>query len=457
MIVSDNYFIYNVFVVNEGKIFKADVIIRQGKIAHILKANTPIEDLELEDNTLFIDATDKYLLPGVIDEHVHFREPGLIQKGDFFSESRAAVAGGVTSVMDMPNVIPQTTSIEILEEKFALANGKMFTNYSFYLGATNQNMDDIRQIDTSRICGIKLFMGSSTGNMLVSDDMILEQLFRTKNIPIAVHCEDETIISANMQKAKEQYGEDVPLSEHPAIRSEEACFVSTQKAVALAQQHGTQLHVLHLTTAKELSLFSGQYPNITAEACVAYLYFDKNNYADLGTQMKCNPAIKTQEDKQALLDAVVSGKIATIGSDHAPHTKEEKQNTYFKAPSGIPMIQHTLPLMLELYKEGKIKLQTVVERMCHAPARLYQIKERGFIREGYFADLVLIDMEKEHTVDTNSIYYKCKWSPFEKKKLHTSVEKTFVNGKIVFDKGKFPASPNGEPLQFNRDKLVING
>ena len=456
MKVSDNYFIHNVFVVNEGKVFKADVVVQQGKIARILKMNVPIEDLELEDNTIFIDATDKYLLPGIIDEHVHFREPGLMHKGDMYSESRAAVAGGVTSVMDMPNVIPQTTNIETLNERFKLAEGKMFTNYSFYLGATNQNQDDIRQIDNARICGIKLFMGSSTGNMLVSEDTVLEQLFQIKNIPIAVHCEDEDIISANMQKAKEQYGEDVPIEEHPNIRSEEACVVSTQKAVELARKHGTQLHVLHLTTAKELSLFSQQYPNITAEACVAYLYFDNKDYANFGTRMKCNPAIKTANDKQTLLDAVVSGTITTIGSDHAPHTEEEKQNTYFNAPSGILMVQHILPLMLELCKDGKIKLQTIVERMSHAPARIYQVEERGFIREGYSADLVLVDMEKESTIDKDTIYYKCNWSPFEGRKLHTYIEKTFVNGVLVFDDGQFPASPNGKPLQFNRDKLVIN-
>ena len=456
MKVSDNYFIHNAFVVNEGKIFKADVVVRQGKISRILKINALIEDLELEDNTIFVDATDKYLLPGIIDEHVHFREPGLTHKGDMYSESRAAVAGGVTSVMDMPNVIPQTISIETLNERFKSAEGKMFTNYSFYIGATNQNQEVFLQIDNSHICGIKLFMGSSTGNMLVSDNSVLEQLFRIKNIPIAVHCEDEDIVFANTQKEKEQYGEDVPIEEHPNIRSEEACFVSTQKAVELARQHGTQLHVLHLTTAKELSLFSQQYPNITAEACVAYLYLDKNYYADFGTRMKCNPAIKTANDKHALLEAIVSGAITTIGSDHAPHTEEEKQNTYFKAPSGIPMVQHILPLMLELYKDGKIKLQTIVERMSHAPARIYQVEERGFIREGYSADLVLVDMNKESMIGKDNIYYKCNWSPFEGRNLHTFIEKTFVNGVLVFNNGQFPALPNGKPLQFNRDKLISN-
>ena len=448
MNISNNYFIHNVFVVDEGKVFRADVLVQRGKIARIMKIDTPVEDLFFEENTVFIDATDKYLLPGVIDTHVHFREPGLTHKGDMYSESRAAVAGGVTSVMDMPNVIPQTTTNEILNEKFKLAQGRMFTNYSFYLGATNHNLKEIQQIDRSRVCGIKLFMGSSTGDMLVSDNEMLHELFGIQDIHIAVHCEDESIITQNMQQAKEKYGEDVPIEKHPEIRSEEACFTATQKAVSLAQKYGTKLHVLHLSTAKELTLFTKQYPNITAEVCVSYLFLDENNYASLGTKMKCNPAIKQASDKEALFDALLSGKITTIGSDHAPHTLEEKENTYFKSPSGIPVVQHSLLLMLALYKENKIKLQTIVERMCHAPARIFGIEKRGFIKEDYFADLVLVDMEQETEINKNSIQYKCKWSPFDGKKLHTRIEKTFVNGELVYDNETFPTSPKGQELRF---------
>ncbi len=450
MKASNNYFIYNVFVVNEGKVFCADVLIQQGKIARVMKKNLPVEDLFFEENTIFVDATNKYLLPGVIDEHVHFRDPGLTHKGDMYSESRAAVAGGITSVMDMPNVIPQTTTNDLLDEKFNLAQGRMFTNYSFYLGATNHNLEQIRQTDVSRVCGIKLFMGSSTGDMLVSDDKVLHELFSIHNLPVAVHCEDETIIANNVQQARGQFGENVPIEKHPEIRSEEACFVSTQKAVTLAQEYGTRLHVLHLSTAKELALFTDQYPNISAEVCAAYLFLDDNDYASLGTKMKCNPAIKKTTDREALFDALLSGRIATIGSDHAPHTREEKNNTYFKAPSGIPIVQHTLLLLLEMHKEGKIKLQTIVQRMCHAPAKIYDVEQRGFIKEGYFADLVLVDLEKETEINKDTIQYKCRWSPFEGKRLHACIEKTFVNGELVYDDGKFPVPPSGCPLQFNR-------
>ena len=454
MEINNNYFIHNAFIVNEGQIFQGDVLIQDGKISKIMKSHIPVENLLMNDNTLFIDATGKYLLPGVIDEHVHFREPGFTYKGDMYSESRAAAAGGITSVMDMPNVNPQTTSIEHLEEKFALAKNRMFANYSFYIGATNHNLDEIKKIDNSRICGIKLFMGSSTGDMLVSDEDILEQLFRIKNIPIAVHSENEAIILDNMQKAKEKYGENIPVEQHEFIRSEEACFTATQKAVRLARQHGTQMHVLHITTGKELSLFSDEYPKITSEVCVAYLYFDDNDYARLGTKIKCNPSIKTPHDKEVLLEAVISGKITTIASDHAPHTLEEKQNSYIKAPSGIPIIQHTLPLMLEFYKQNKIKLQKIVELMCHAPARIYNIKERGFIKEGYFADLVLVDMEKDTIMHPDTVIYKCKWSPFENMQLHTYIEKTFINGQLIFDNGRFD-SPAGIPLEFERKEISL--
>ncbi|MDR0368827.1 MAG: dihydroorotase [Bacteroidales bacterium] len=454
MRTDNNYFIYNAFVVNEGRIFQGDVLIRDGKISKILKSHAPVEDLLMDDNTLFVDATGKYLLPGVIDAHVHFRQPGLTHKGDMYSESRAAAAGGITSVMDMPNVNPQTTSVNCAEEKFAMAKNSMFTNYSFYIGASNHNWEEIKKIDTSRICGIKLFMGSSTGDMLMSDETVLEKLFQVKNIPIAVHSETESIILHNLQKAKEKYGEDIPIAQHEYIRSEEACFSATEKAVKLARRHGTSLHVLHISTAKELSLFSDEFPNITSEVCAAYLYFDHNDYPRLGTKIKCNPSIKTTQDREALLEAVISGKISAIGSDHAPHTLEEKQNTYLKAPSGIPMVQHTLGLMLEFYKQDKIKLQQIVELMCHAPARIFNIKERGFIREGYFADLVLIDMEKNTNINSDTVMYKCKWSPFENMQLHTYIEKTFVNGQLTFNSGTFNL-PAGMPLEFGRKEISL--
>ena len=450
----NNYFIYNAFVVNESKVFCADVLIQQGRIVRILKNRVPVADLLFEEDTVFVDATGKYLLPGAIDAHVHFREPGLTHKGDMFTESRAAVAGGVTSVMDMPNVIPPTTTLDRCKERFKLAKKKMFTNYSFYLAATEDNINELRQIDNTLVCGIKLFMGSSTGNMLVRDEAVLKAVFRLKNLLVAVHCEDESIIQANAEKARQQYGDNVPLTQHAEIRSEEACFLSSQKAVALARKYGTKLHVLHLTTAKELELFSKSRPKITAEACVSYLCLDSADYPKLGTFMKCNPSIKKAGDREALLDAVVSGKIATVGSDHAPHTVEEKNNAYFLAPSGLPMVGHTLLLMLEFCHEKKLTVQTVADRMCHAPARIFDVKERGFIKEGFFADLVLVDLDAETKIEPSTIHYKCGWSPFMGKLLHSRIEKTFVNGELVYDKGKFAKTPHGLPLEFVRKKNI---
>ena len=455
MTARNNYFIHNAFVVNELKVFCADVLIQKGKIAKILKSRTAVDDLLFEDGTVFIDATGKYLLPGVIDVHVHFREPGLTHKGDFFTESRAAVAGGVTSVMDMPNVIPPTTTTAGCKERFNLAKNKFFTNYSFYIAATEDNANELKQIDNSLVCGVKLFMGSSTGNLLVENEEILKTIFQLKNIPVAVHCEDESIIKANMQKAKQQYGENVPIEQHAEIRSEEACFRSSQKAVEMARKYGTRLHVLHLTTAKELALFSSDYPKITAEACVSYLCLDKTDYPRLGTCMKCNPSIKNADDRAALFDAVVSGKIASIASDHAPHTAEEKNNSYFLAPSGLPMIQHTLPLMLEFCHEKKLSLETLVDRMCHTPARIFNVKERGFIKEGFSADLVLVDLEAETKIEPKNIHYKCGWSPFTDKLLHSRIEKTFVNGEQVYDNGKFAKKPHGKPLEFVRKSCIL--
>jgi dihydroorotase len=445
-----NYLIHNALVVNQGKVFQADVLIENGLIAKIMGVNAKVEDLSPADDTLFVDANGKYLLPGVIDTHVHFRQPGLTEKADMYSESRAATAGGVTSVIDMPNVNPPTTTLDRLQERFEIAKDKMFTNYSFYLAATDDNIEQIRKLDKRSTGGIKLFMGASTGNMTVGKQDALEKLFQQKDIIIAAHCEDNAIIAQNTARYKKQYGEEhVPMSMHDQIRSREACLTSTRQAVLLAQQYGTQLHVLHVSTADELALFSDRHPNITAEVCVAYLFFDHNDYTKLGTSIKCNPSIKSPSDKAALLDAVVSGKVSTLASDHAPHTWQEKQNTYFQAPSGIPMTAHILPLMLELYADKKIKIQTLVERMCHAPAKRFKIHKRGFIEEGYHADLVLIDPDSPVRVGSENIYYKCSWSPLTGMRLRMSVETTWINGEIVYHKGQFAEQPHGMPLVFN--------
>ncbi len=450
MVANNNYFIYNAFIVNEGKIFLGDVLIQQGKIANVYKERSPIVDICMENDTMFVDASNKYLLPGVIDSHVHFREPGLTHKGSFMSESKAALAGGVTSIMDMPNTIPQTTSIDEWKNKTQLAANKMYTNYAFYIAASDTNLEELNQIDSKQVCGIKLFMGSSTGNMFVSDPRVLEEIVKYHKVPLVAHCEDENMIQEQTEKMKSIYGEDIPIDKHPLIRSEEACFISSEKLVQLAQKYNTQVHILHISTEKELSLFSKKYPQITGEVCVAYLFFDQSQYEQLGTKIKCNPAIKTKNDQTALIRALSEETIYTIASDHAPHTAAEKDNTYLKAPSGIPMVQHTLPLMLELYNQGQIKLQTLVEKMCHAPARLFQIEKRGFIRKDYFADLVLVDIYANQQVTPESIYYQCGWSPFEQKEIHARIEKTFVNGILAYDQGNFVKKPAGKSLYFDR-------
>lgn len=450
MASNNNYFIYNAFIINEGKIFRGDVLIQKGKITEVFKERSAIADVCIDNDTVFIDATDLYLMPGVIDTHVHFREPGLTHKATFLSESKAAIAGGVTSVMDMPNTIPQTITIADWKEKVELAKDKMFTNYAFYIAATNSNIDEIKAIDSKKVGGIKLFLGSSTGNMLLNDDAVLEQLLQLKTVPIVVHSEDESIIKANTEKMTAIYGENIPIEKHPEIRSEEACLLSSEKIIKLARQYHSKVHILHISTAKELALFSKTYANISGEICVAYLYFDDSMYRQLGTKMKCNPAFKKVEDRNELIEALSDGRILTVASDHAPHTLEEKNNSYLKAPSGLPMVQHILPLMLEFYHQKQIKLQTIVEKMCHAPARLFQIEKRGFIKEDYYADLVLVNMNQSSTITTDSLFYQCAWSPFENKKLHTTIEKTFVNGVLAYDNGKFITKPTGKPLYFNR-------
>ena len=441
--------ITNAVIVNEGRQQKGSILIREGKIAGIYTSEVPA--FAFENGDVF-NAGGKYLLPGVIDEHVHFREPGLTHKGDIFSESRAAVAGGVTSYMEMPNTIPQTTTQERLADKFALAAQKSLANYSFYIGATNHNLDELLRSDFSKTCGVKLFLGSSTGNMMVNDPAMLANIFSRVPALIAVHCEDENVIRKNAEQFRAQYGDDVPFACHPAIRSEEACYRSSAWAVELAHKHNTRLHVLHLSTAKELELFRNDIPltqkRITAEVCVPHLWFTHEDYERYGARIKCNPAIKMPSDKLKLFDALLDGFIDTVATDHAPHTLDEKQNTYFKAASGGTMIQHSLAAMLEFYHERKITIEQIVEKMCHHPAMLFGIKKRGFIRIGYWADLTLVDTACSWQVAPDNILYKCGWSPLEGQKFHSAVTHTWINGNLVYHDGIFDENPHGMALEF---------
>ncbi len=446
-----NIYIKNASIFNEGKQFKGSVLLKEGKIARILGEN---EKTGLPDPVLTIDATGKWLFPGIIDDQVHFRDPGSPEKADFFTETRAAVAGGVTSVMDMPNTNPQTVTQQALSDKFEMAAEKSLTNYSFYFGATNDNIDEILKIDSSKVCGLKVFMGSSTGNMLVDNPESLEKIFSKAPGLVAVHCEDEKTIQENTKIYREKYGEDMPMKYHPKIRSEKACYLSSSLAVQLAKKHNTRLHILHLSTAKELSLFDDQIPlsekKITGEVCVHHLWFDETDYDKYGTRIKWNPAIKTAADKKGLLQGVIDNKIDVIATDHAPHTINEKNNSYFKAPSGGPLIQHSFSAMLELAYEGKIDIHKVVEKMCHAPADLFHVEKRGYIREGFWADLTLIDPDQAWTVSPDNILYKCGWSPFEGQTFHRKVIKTIINGKLIYDNGKISESVKGKPLTFKQ-------
>jgi len=393
-------------------------------------------------------------MPGVIDDQVHFREPGLTHKGDIFSESRAAVAGGVTSFMDMPNTNPQTVTIDILNEKYRIGSENAITNYSFYIGATNTNINDVMNVDPSEVCGIKLFMGSSTGKMLVDDENALKELFAKTSLPVTAHCEDEPTIRKNIEKYREIYGEDIPVKLHPVIRSREACFISSAHAVKLAKEYNTRLHILHLSTANEMKLFSNELPlyqkRITGEVCVHHLWFDDSSYDDLGNLIKWNPAIKTRFDRDALINGVNNNLIDVIATDHAPHTLTEKGNTYFKAPSGGPLIQHSLVAMLELWHRKIFSLEKVVEMMCHNPAILFNIRERGFIREGFKADLCLVNPASPWSVTKDNILYKCGWSPFEGQIFKSKVVQTIVNGTIVYDNGVIKDDYRGQRLMFDR-------
>lgn len=441
--------IKNAKIVNENKIIESDLLIENDLISKIQK-NIPEEDIDK-----IIDASGKYLLPGVIDDQVHFREPGLTWKGDIESESRAAVAGGITSFMEQPNTVPNAVTQELLEEKYKIAAEKSFANYSFLMGGTNDNLEEVLKTNPRNVAGIKLFLGSSTGDMLVDNPETLENIFSKVKMLIAVHCEDEATIKKNTETFKEKYGEDVPITCHHLIRSEEACYISSSKAIELARKTGARLHVFHLSTAKEMELFRNDIPlkekKITAEVCVHHLTFTNEDYATKGNFIKWNPAVKTQKDKDGLWAALLDDRIDVIATDHAPHTLEEKSQKYLKAPSGGPLVQHALNVMLENFKNGKISLEKIVEKMCHNPAILFEIEKRGFIREGYKADLVLVDLNESYTVSKENVLYKCGWSPFEGSTFHSKITHTFVNGFLAFENGKVSREKRGERLLFDRN------
>ncbi|MDR5589290.1 dihydroorotase [Christiangramia sp. SM2212] len=442
--------IKNAKIVNEGKIFDGDVFIEDGIISEIsesISAKSP-------DVNIF-DAEGTYLLPGLIDDQVHFREPGLTHKESIETGSRAAVAGGITSFIEMPNTLPQTTNMEELEAKFKIASETSYANYSFMFGGTNDNLSEIEKIDPKNVAALKLFLGSSTGNMLVDDEKVLEQIFKKSPVLIAAHCEDEATIKKNLEDCIERYGDDIPIELHPKIRSEEACYKSSSRAVALAKKTGARLHVFHVSTAKELSLFNNKKPlkdkKITAEVCIHHLWFNDSDYAKKGTLIKWNPAVKTKKDQEALLAGLLDNHLDVLATDHAPHTKEEKKNVYTKAPSGGPLVQHALPALLQMHHQGKISLEKIVEKACHNPAILFDVEKRGFIREGYKADLVLVDLNSPWAVQPDNIFSKCQWSPFEGTTFKSRVTHTFVNGKLVYKNFKHtPFTQNAERLSFDR-------
>lgn len=449
-----NYYIKNATIINEGETFNAHLFIKDGIIAKIVREGDCFEP----GNAQIINARGNYLIPGVIDEHVHFREPGMTAKADIYSESRAAVAGGVTSYMEMPNTVPQTTTQALLQDKFDLAAEKSLANFSFYIGATNDNLDEIVKTDPEKVCGVKLFMGSSTGNMLVDKEEMLERLFRESPCLIAAHCEDEDIIKHNTQYYKELAENHKVIANatiHPLVRTAEACYKSSSKAVELAAKTGARLHIMHISTREELSLFNSNIPlsskKITAETCPHYLLFDNRDYDRLGFAIKCNPAVKSAEDKIALWQAVREGRIDTIGSDHAPHLREEKfTDSYFTAKSGFPSIQHNLPMMVDYFQFNNLSLTVLITLMCHNPATLYQIDRRGFIREGYHADLVLFENNVNELITNEKVFYKCGWTPYDGTTTRTQVTHTFVNGNLVYENGLFHEENRGERLTFNR-------
>jgi len=445
------YIIHNAEIVNKGEITTGSLLIENEIIKKIFTSDVPETLLEQYQVIL---AEGKYLIPGVIDDQVHFREPGLTYKADIYTESKAAIAGGITSFMEMPNTNPQTTSQKELDAKFKLGAEKSLANYSFYIGATNDNIDELLATDIRNVCGMKVFMGSSTGNMLVDNRETLSKLFSKSRLLIATHCEDTPTIVNNTNIYKEKYGEEIPFRYHADIRSEEACYLSTSMAVELAKKHDTRLHVLHLSTAKELKLFSNQIDrkdkNITAEVCVHHLWFNKDDYETYGPRIKWNPSIKEAHHQEALFRALLDGTLDVVATDHAPHTLEEKSGNYFNAMSGGPLVQHALPTMLEFCHKGKMNIETVVDKMCHAPADIYKVENRGYIKEGFQADLALIDMHNSWTVSKENILYKCGWSPFERQLFKSKVTHTFVNGHLAYENGNFNESLKGQALKFNR-------
>ena len=441
--------ITNAKLINEGVIAERDVLVVGERIEQVAA------QISAPDGAEVIDAAGCYLMPGMIDDQVHFREPGLTNKGDLATESAAAAAGGITSFMDMPNVNPQTTTREALAAKHELAVGRCTSNYGFYFGATNRNIEEIRALKVNEGCGIKAFMGASTGDMLVDDPEALELLFEHAPVLVVTHCEHSPTIRDNEARAKARYGEDVPMTEHPDIRSAQACFASSTLAIDLARRHDALLHVLHLTTAMEMPLFS-KAPladkRITGEVCVHHLWFDESRYDELGTRIKCNPAIKRATDREALIRGLNEGRLDVIATDHAPHTAAEKKRSYFKAPAGLPLVQHALQVLFDLVDRGELPLELVVTKTTHAVAELYGVVDRGYVREGYFADLVIVDPKRPQTIDSESLLAKCHWSPFEGHEFSASIDTTIVNGTVVYRDGKLTGAIAGQRLEFNRSR-----
>lgn len=445
----NNILIKNAQIINENKIIKGDVLIEGN---YISKIEDSIQNID--PSTKIIDAEGSFLLPGVIDDQVHFREPGLTHKANIATESKAAVAGGITSFIEMPNTVPQATTQKLLEDKFNTASDSSYANYSFMFGGTNDNLGELLKTNPKNVAGIKLFLGSSTGNMLVDNEDVLEKIFSSTDMIISVHCEDESTIKKNFKEQYDIYGDEIPIGLHHKIRSEEACYLSSSKAIELAKKTGARLHVFHLSTAKETALFGNDIPlkdkKITSEVCIHHLWFEESDYDSKGTLIKWNPAVKTAKDRKGLWKALLDDRIDVIATDHAPHTLEEKQNPYTKAPSGGPLVQHALPAMLEKFHDGSISLEKIVEKMCHNPAILFQIEKRGYIKEGFFADLVLVNPNNPWTVTKDNILYKCGWSPFEGTTFKSTISHTFVNGQLIYDQGKFDNSTKGKRLTFDR-------
>jgi len=441
------YLIKNGSIINEGKIEQKDILIEDSLIVRI--------DSDISDaNATIINATNKHIIPGIIDDQVHFREPGLTHKANIYSESKAAVAGGVTSFMEQPNTNPAALTQELLEQKYQIAAQTSLANYTFFMGTSNENYDEVMRTNPKNIGAIKIFMGSSTGNMLVDDEHILNRIFANAPTTIVTHCEDEQTIKNNIAGYKEKFGDNIPMNYHPIIRNDEACFISSELAINIAKKHNTRLHIFHVSTEKELSLFDNSIPlkdkKITSEVCVHHLYFDETDYVKFGSQIKCNPAIKYKQDKDALLKALLDDKLDVVATDHAPHTWHEKQQPYLNAPSGVPLVQHSINVMLEFYQQGKISLEKIIEKMCHAPAVCFNVEKRGFIKEGFYADVAILDIHEDWKVSKENILYKCNWSPFEEHFFKGKIKQTFVNGHLVYNNGVFDESQKGKRLLFTR-------